>query len=254
MIALTVSDTGIGIEKSMQNTIFEAFAQADGTTAREYGGTGLGLSISRDLVGLLGGELTLSSEPGSGSAFTVYLPLESANGSAQASNPMVPVAAVAEQLITPEPIEDDEPEVSPTSPVGEFLNGTAAGSTVLVVDDDFRNVFALTALLERGKINVVAADGGAEALSILDQRDDIDLILMDIMMPVMNGYETMTEIRSRPKMAEIPIIAVTGKVIGGERERCIAAGASDYIPKPVDSAELLTALGQWFPVNAEVLS
>ncbi len=70
-------------------------------------------------------------------------------------------------------------------------------------------------------------------------------------MPVMNGYETMTEIRKRPQLAEMPIIAVTGKVIGGERERCLAAGASDYIPKPVDTAELLTALNQWFPQDVE---
>jgi CheY-like chemotaxis protein len=101
---------------------------------------------------------------------------------------------------------------------------------------------------------VVSADGGIAALAILDQRDDIDLILMDIMMPVMNGYETMTQIRNRPKLAEIPIIAVTGKVIGGERERCIAAGASDYIPKPVDTAELLTALREWFPVSPRELT
>ncbi|MEO7118515.1 MAG: response regulator, partial [Candidatus Limnocylindrales bacterium] len=88
---------------------------------------------------------------------------------------------------------------------------------------------------------------GVEALALLDQRTDIDIVLMDIMMPVMNGYETMTEIRRRPQYAEIPIIAVTCKVVAGERERCIAAGASDYIPKPVNTAELLIALSAWFP-------
>jgi CheY-like chemotaxis protein len=124
---------------------------------------------------------------------------------------------------------------------------------VLVVDDDFRNIFALTALLERGKVNVVSADGGVAALTILDQNTDIDLVLMDIMMPVMNGYETIAEMRKRPRSAEMPIIAVTGKVIGGERQRCLDAGASDYIPKPVDTAELLTALGKWFPDRSNAM-
>jgi signal transduction histidine kinase/HAMP domain-containing protein/ActR/RegA family two-component response regulator len=248
VIALTVADSGIGIHEDLQHTIFEAFAQADGTTAREYGGTGLGLSISRDLVELLGGELTLVSELGQGSTFTVYLPLEStagangANGATSHSPPVVPVAAVAEQLIPPQ----SRPSKRESA---EFFNGAAAGATVLVVDDDFRNIFALTALLERGQIHVVTADGGQAALAILEERSDIDLVLMDIMMPLMNGYEAMTEMRKRPWGVELPIIAVTGKVVAGERDRCLAAGASDYIPKPVDTAELLNALSQWFPAG-----
>ena len=120
---------------------------------------------------------------------------------------------------------------------------------MLIVDDDFRNIFALTALLERGKVEVVAAESGAAALGILERRNDIDIVLMDIMMPGMNGYETMEAIRRRPELADLPIIAVTGKVVGGERGRCLAAGASDYIPKPVDTAELLGALRQWFPTT-----
>jgi CheY-like chemotaxis protein len=120
---------------------------------------------------------------------------------------------------------------------------------VLIVDDDFRNIFALTALLERGKLDVVAAESGPDALAILEQRSDIDIVLMDIMMPGMDGYETMEAIRRLPRLAELPIIAVTGKVVGGERARCLAAGASDYIPKPVDTAELLEALNQWFPTT-----
>jgi CheY-like chemotaxis protein len=131
----------------------------------------------------------------------------------------------------------------------EFYGGAVAGSTVLVVDDDFRNIFALTALLERGMLVVVPAQGGAEALTILEGRDDIDLVLMDIMMPDMDGYETMEAIRRRPELADLPIIAVTGNVVEGERARCLAAGASDYIPKPVDTAELVGALREWFPAT-----
>jgi CheY-like chemotaxis protein len=126
-----------------------------------------------------------------------------------------------------------------------FYEGAAGGATALVVDDDYRNVFALTALLERGKMIVVAANSGPAALDILEHRVDIGIVLMDIMMPVMDGYEAMTAIRKRPRSAELPIIAISGKADGGERERCIAAGASDYLPKPIDTAALMTAISRW---------
>ena len=236
VLAIVVADTGIGIRSELHSAMFEAFAQADGTTARQNGGTGLGLSISRDLVGLLGGEVTLASEPGAGSTLTVYLPLEARDAVAG----VIPLAP-AEATALP-------PAAGPASNgSGGFYEGAAAGRTALVVDDDFRNIFALTALLERGEINVVAAQSGPGALAILEQRTDIDVVLMDIMMPVMNGYEAMAEIRKQPGLAHIPIIAVTGKAVSGERDRCVAAGASDYISKPVDTEELLSALAQWFP-------
>jgi CheY-like chemotaxis protein len=250
-VAISVRDTGIGIKKEMQSSVFEAFAQADGTTARQYGGTGLGLSISRDLTGLLGGDITLDSEIGSGSTFTVYLPLGTPPGPAPAPAAAEPVAP----MLAPAPVAangNGTPTNYRTIPAdSEFYDGAAAGTTVMVVDDEYRNIFALTALLERGGVDVVPAESGAAALARLDQRDDIDIVLMDIMMPVMDGYEAMTAIRERPGAENLPIIAVTGKVVGGERERCLAAGASDYIPKPVDTAELLTALQDWFPVKAD---
>jgi CheY-like chemotaxis protein len=277
---MKVADTGIGIRADLHRLIFEAFAQADGTTAREYGGTGLGLSISRDLVELLGGEITLTSEEGAGSTFTVYLPLDSNISAPPATTttpsaavavmpapkverilvaehqPALPVTAVAAPTSSPfliaAAVENDDGSYvgTPHTPSGDgFYKGAAAGTTVLIVDDDFRNIFALTALLERGKLFVVAAQSGSTALTILEDRADIDIVLMDIMMPVMNGYETMAEIRKRPHYADLPIIAVTGKVVGSERERCLAAGASDYIPKPVDTVELLAALSEWFPAT-----
>jgi len=237
VMAISVRDTGIGIKKELQSSMFEAFAQADGTTARRYGGTGLGLSISRSLVGLLGGEISLVSAPGHGSTFTVYLPLAPA-AVVERAHAVPPTLKV---IVEPDPAE---PVPAAATNAG-FYAGSAAGTKVLIVDDDFRNIFALTALLERGNLEVIPAESGPAALALLDARSDIQIVLMDIMMPVMNGYETMAEIRSRPHYAGLPIIAVTSKVMGKERERCLAAGASDYMPKPVDTAELLAVLDRF---------
>jgi CheY-like chemotaxis protein len=139
-----------------------------------------------------------------------------------------------------------EPSVTPGQPIS--LDRTSLdGTTVLIVDDDFRNVFALTALLERVQATVQTAESGPDAISLLERRSGIDLVLMDIMMPVMDGYETIRTIRAHDAFSSIPIIAVTGKVVAGERERCLEAGANDYVPKPVNTAELLNAIGPWIP-------
>jgi CheY-like chemotaxis protein len=118
---------------------------------------------------------------------------------------------------------------------------------VLVVDDDFRNIFAMTALLERGHAEVSVAESGRDALAVLTLKPDIDIVLMDIMMPIMDGYDTIRAIRALPQFSGLPIVAVTGKVMPGERQRCIEAGANDFVPKPVDTAELLAVLGPWLP-------
>jgi signal transduction histidine kinase/HAMP domain-containing protein/ActR/RegA family two-component response regulator len=244
VVALAVSDTGIGIEADQQGRIFEAFAQGDGTTARLYGGTGLGLSISRELVGLLGGEITLVSEPGKGSTFTVYLP----GGAAETVAHFVADVAAPAPAPAPSPQPVRRRPVHPPEPLGD---GAFAGTKVLVVDDDFRNIFAMTALLERGDAHVTVADSGAEALTALERTPDIDIVLMDIMMPVMDGYATIRAIRAIAHFGSLPIVAVTGKVMPGERERCIAAGANDFIPKPVDTAELFAVLRPWLPTAAK---
>jgi CheY-like chemotaxis protein len=127
----------------------------------------------------------------------------------------------------------------------------AAGTKALMVEDDQNSRFALSVLLERVGLTVVAATNGAAALQTLKHRAGINIVLMDIMMPIMDGYETMTAIRKIRGCKELPIVAVTARVSDGERQRCIAAGASDYISKPVNAAELLEAISRWLPAQPE---
>jgi HAMP domain-containing protein/signal transduction histidine kinase/CheY-like chemotaxis protein len=414
VVAMSVADTGIGIPVEMQRSIFEAFAQGDGTTSRKYGGTGLGLSICRELVGLLGGEIMVESEPGRGSTFTVYLPAgripaprrrasdEPPNGSAQdrpvpgsVAGRHVPVLVgatpTAHQLLhETEPIaverrrrrghpavaaaepggtgaetrtvlvvEDDavqrEHILAMAGPIGAEAVGVAsgeealeelsrrrfdcvvldlglpglsgwevidhiranaamrsiplvvytardltrkeemrlsratksivikeirsperlrdelagllapqsdasvmkpsngnahpdpalAGRKVLVVDDDIRNIFALTAMLERQGMQVVSVDNGQDAIRMVRSDPALEIALVDVMMPEMDGYATMRRMRELASFKDQPIVALTAKAMKGDREKCIEAGASDYIAKPVNSEHLLSMLRAW---------
>jgi CheY-like chemotaxis protein len=252
VLAISVADTGIGIDEQQQQRIFEAFAQGDGTTARLYGGTGLGLSISRALVALLGGEITLTSILGQGSSFSVYLPLVPAlEWQTPVGGSSVP-APRPEGLPAAEPRAAEEGPKGPTVPRNPGLDEYPfAKAKVLIVDDDFRNIFALSALLERGRAEVSVAESGEEAVALVRAGAGVDVILMDIMMPGMDGYATIRAIRALPDMASLPIVAVTGKVVAGERQRCIDAGANDYVPKPVNSVELIAAIAPWLTTSEE---
>lgn len=133
----------------------------------------------------------------------------------------------------------------PTNNTGRF-NEILAGKTVLIADDDIRNIFSLTKALEHFNMNVLTANDGTEALDVLEANiDQVDIILMDMMMPQMDGYETTTRIRKNPKLSGLPILAVTAKAMVGDREKCIRAGASDYISKPVDIDQLISLLRVW---------
>ncbi len=120
-----------------------------------------------------------------------------------------------------------------------------ADKKILIVDDDIRNIFALSTVLEEHGMIVVSAGNGRDAIDLLQKQSDIDAVLMDIMMPEMDGFETMREIRKVPALKNLPIIAVTAKAMKGDRERCIEAGAWDYLAKPVDSEQMLAVLRAW---------
>jgi signal transduction histidine kinase/HAMP domain-containing protein len=222
-IVFSVTDTGIGISPDNLSSIFSAFQQADGTTSRRYGGTGLGLAICREVAARLGGEVTVHSEFGAGSTFGLHLPLTQHGGSH-------PRAFAAEGSIRPVP--------------AAMPHEALRGHKVLVVDDDPRNAFVLTDILEMHGMTVVQATDGRKAIAEL-APGDIDLVLMDVMMPRMDGYETTRAIRRMPQYARLPVITVTARAMQGDREKSIDAGATDYITKPIDIEELLNCMERW---------
>lgn len=432
VMAISVSDTGIGIPEDKQKLIFEAFQQADGTTSRKYGGTGLGLSISREMARILGGEIRLKSTAGKGSVFTLYLPEIPTEEKTEADSPESPAPAADAAATTPvgatkktsssrqtemESVRDDRKTLTSddklvliieddskfakilldlarekgfkgliagsgetglhfadyykpnavildiglpgidgwnvmerlksnastrhipvhfisaadksrnamkmgaigylTKPAsmeeleavfkkiagllakGELTKKEAAAlrkqaesviikgaasderllaetvlflnrvetdipeqkqqmnriipaedaafkdKKVLIVDDDMRNVFAVSNVLEERGMEVRVGKTGKEGLDCLNAHSDIDLVLMDIMMPEMDGYEAMREIRKQPRFSSLPIIALTARAVAGERNACLEAGASDYLAKPFDIEKMLSLMQVW---------
>ncbi|OYW98592.1 MAG: hypothetical protein B7Z14_14405, partial [Bosea sp. 32-68-6] len=124
-------------------------------------------------------------------------------------------------------------------------NEVLRGRKVLIVDDDARNIFALSTVLENQDMEILSATNGRQAIELIQANDDLAMVLMDIMMPEMDGYETMREIRKQPEFRNLPILALTAKAMKGDREKCLEAGASDYIAKPVNTDQLLSLLRVW---------
>jgi CheY-like chemotaxis protein len=228
MLAFSVQDTGIGIPPEKQQLIFEAFQQADSGTSRKYGGTGLGLTISREIARLLGGFIQVDSELGQGSTFTLYLPRN--YGGPEMDQKKSTDEGVRELRLTE--------------------NFDFGGRKILIVDDDPRNVFAISTFLKSRNMDVISAENGKVALQLLQENRDIDLILMDTMMPDMDGLDAIRHIRSLPEFTSLPIISLTAKAMKGDREKALDAGASDYITKPVDVEDLLALMGLWISKTA----
>ncbi|GKU83823.1 CHASE3 domain-containing protein [Niallia sp. NCCP-28] len=244
-LEIAVVDTGIGIPKEKHKLIFESFQQADGATVRKYGGTGLGLSICREFAKLLGGWISLESQEGAGSTFTLIIP-SLPNGFPEEKEIDAAYLEAGASEITAENAKAEiyaQKEETLQLSINEYDEFT--GKKVLIVDDDYRNIFALKTTLEKRGMNILVARNGNESLDIIKDTKDIDVILMDIMMPNMNGYEAMSKIRTSMGLTDIPIIALTAKAMKNDREKCIEAGASDYISKPLDLDQLFSVLRVW---------
>lgn len=234
MIITSVSDTGIGIEKEKQPQIFREFEQADGSIAREFGGTGLGLSITKYLVELHGGSIGVVSEPGKGSVFSFTIP-----------------AYQGEETDAPQEIN----QVKVTAPLRELetVGGFATKTTtainekgnssgirqILVVDDEPVNLKVLKNHLESAGYAVTLAHDGEEALHLLQNGNDFHLVLLDVMMPRIPGYEVCQKIRERYLLTELPVIMVTAKNQVNDLVEGLGIGANDYIIKPFSKDELL---------------
>jgi signal transduction histidine kinase/ActR/RegA family two-component response regulator len=216
-LEFAVRDTGIGIPPEKQRAIFQAFSQADGSMTRRFGGTGLGLTISTRLVELMGGSISVESEPGKGSCFRFDM-----------------------RATLPEPSESDPPAAS--APVGPGAQ-PARQLRVLLAEDHPVNRQLATKLLEREGHSVVAAENGREALQALTSGA-FDLVLMDVQMPVMNGIEATEALRrsERGSGRHIPVVALTANAMKGDKERYLKCGMDDYLSKPIRRKELVETL------------
>ncbi len=233
-VGISVADTGIGIEPGKHELVFEAFKQADGSTNRRFGGTGLGLAISRELASLMGGDIELKSDSGSGSTFTLFLPLE-----------MPDLYTVEDSHGASVDNNAGKPGDSVSVPVADYN-----GARVLLVDDDMRSLLAMTPLLERWQLDVMAAGDGEEALETLESEDAFRLMFVDIIMPGMDGYEFIRRIRQQPAFSDVPVVALLTSESDEDRERCHAAGADDCLVKPVDPHAMKQLIDRYLTVAA----
>lgn len=216
-LKFSVQDTGIGIAKDKHQIIFDRFVQADVSETRHYEGSGLGLSIARSYVELLGGKIWLASEEGQGSTFFVTLPYH----------------AVMEKIppnITEAYIEDKKGEIKKMK--------------ILIVEDDETSQLFITKAIQKNNIEVLEVSSGAEAIDACRKSPDIDLILMDIKMPGIDGYEATRQIRLFNK--DVVIIAQTASGLIGDREKAIEAGCNDYLSKPVKKEKLIALIQHHF--------
>ena len=226
-IRFDVEDTGIGIPEDKQALVFESFSQADGSHTRKYGGTGLGLTITRQLVEILGGQITLSSQTGQGSVFSFTIPAG------------IDVAGQQSQETHYITIENNHKDAQ----IGHYK----FSGHVLVAEDTPTNQMLIRVLLEQAGLQVVIVNDGNQAVQKAITQQ-FDLVLMDIQMPNMNGYDATKVIRK--KGITTPIIALTAHAMKGDDKKCLNAGCDDYLTKPIDRRALLEVIGKYLSAKS----
>jgi two-component system sensor histidine kinase ChiS len=229
---ISVIDSGIGIETTKLETIFNAFEQAEASIERQYGGTGLGLTITKRLVELHGGLMSVTSEPGHGAMFSFSLPLADADLTADSANEPLPGAL------------REHSELSINEAAGllkrDYL--PTDGLQVLIADDEPVNIRLLTQVLEEIGIQPRTASDGESALELMQSQEKWDLILLDVMMPGMNGFRVCERIRERWSATELPVIFLTARGSSTDLVKGFSLGANDYLPKPVAREEIIARI------------
>jgi len=252
-VQITISDTGIGISADKQEKIFQSFEQGEGSVARQYGGTGLGLAITKQIVELQGGEIWVNSEPGKGSQFHFTLPIaQQPKASSGQTQPNLPLFIESSATKTQTALYVSTVSRSRTNqasqaqstrlslPDWEHFN--PATFTLLVVDDEPVNLQVLTNYLALAGYELVQATSGQEAISLIEQGLLPDAVLLDVMMPHLNGYEVTTQLRTRYTLTALPILLLTAKTQIKDKIKGLTLGANDYLTKPLRREELLARL------------
>lgn len=237
MLAVTIADTGIGIPEEKLERIFEAFEQAEGSTGREFGGTGLGLAVTKQLVELHQGKLSVTSTVGAGSQFTFTLPVAQGKSPDGAYQPSVSTTRLRRAANLADPSVSGGSAIADSAPSPE-----SSGSVVLVVDDEPVNLQVLANHLSLHDYSIVQASNGEDALRLIEQGLKPSIILLDVMMPKMTGYEVTQRLREQYPATDLPIVLLTAKTQVADLVTGLAAGANDYLTKPIAREELLARI------------
>src|SRR5471030_363720 len=252
-VRFAVRDTGIGVPPEKQALIFEAFAQVDGSTTRQYGGTGLGLTICRRLVILMQGQIVVASEPGRGSTFSFTVPLKH-TGVSQAAPlpPLRDAGARGAPLDSGDGDDGGAAQPAAAEPGAHARMAARTGLRVLLAEDNPVNQRLALRLLEQLGHRVTVVDNGQAALDHAT-RGVYDLVLMDVQMPELDGLAATRQLRQWELThgGHVPVIAMTARAMAGDRERCLEAGMDDYLAKPISSARLRLALARYAPDPAQ---
>jgi CheY-like chemotaxis protein len=239
-IQFEVCDTGIGMTDEQLSRLFEPFTQADSSTTRKFGGTGLGLTISRRLARMMDGDITVQSRPDEGSCFTVTIAV-------QTEQPVEWLSESAGALSLRSRSGLQDPGGVPIPPPSFVANDELAGFRVLLVEDGPDNQRLIEHVLRRAGAEVTLANDGQEgvtiALQAFERSRAFDVILMDMQMPVMDGYEAARHLRDEGY--ELPIVALTAHAMKGDRDKCLNFGCNDYTPKPIDRQQLIRQVACW---------